>query len=113
MTKKSFDGYGQLLKNWVAFSQKHLYSCPERPELIKDILKEVPEFNYRLAVKAGLTGYAQVYGKYNTKTKDKLLFDLIYIENYSFFLDIRIMFMTFKILFMKESTEGVEDEAHE
>ena len=86
---------------------------PERPELIKDILKEVPEFNYRLAVKAGLTGYAQVYGKYNTKTKDKLLFDLIYIENYSFFLDIRIMFMTFKILFMKESTEGVEDEAHE
>ncbi len=82
---------------------------PERPELIADILKEVPEFNYRLAVKAGLTGYAQVYGKYNTKTKDKLLFDLIYIENYSFFLDIRIMFMTFKILFMKESTEGVED----
>ena len=86
---------------------------PERPELVEKILEEVPEFNYRLAVKAGLTGYAQVYGKYNTRTRDKLLFDLIYIENYSFFLDIRIMFMTFKILFMKESTEGVEDTANE
>ncbi|MBR2794697.1 MAG: sugar transferase, partial [Solobacterium sp.] len=64
---------------------------------------------YRLGVKAGLTGYAQVYGKYNTKLKDKLLFDLIYIEQFSLFLDIRIMFMTFKILFKKESTEGVSE----
>ncbi|MBQ9047901.1 MAG: sugar transferase [Solobacterium sp.] len=82
---------------------------PERPELVEEILKEVPEFNYRLKVKAGLTGYAQVYGKYNTRLRDKLLFDLYYIENFSLFLDVRIMFMTFKILFMKESTEGVED----
>lgn len=82
---------------------------PERPELVKEILKEVPDFNYRLGVKAGLTGYAQVYGKYNTKLKDKLLFDLYYIENFSILMDIRIMFMTFKILFKKDSTEGVED----
>lgn len=80
---------------------------PERPEIVDQIKKEVPEFDYRLGVKAGLTGYAQVYGKYNTKLKDKLLFDLIYIEHFSLFLDIRIMFMTFKILFKKESTEGV------
>lgn len=81
---------------------------PERPEIANEILKEVPSFNYRLKVKAGLTGYAQVYGKYNTKLSDKLLFDLIYIQNFSILLDIRIMFMTFKILFKKDSTEGVE-----
>ena len=82
---------------------------PERPELVEEIKKEVPEFDYRLGVKAGLTGYAQVYGKYNTRLKDKLLFDLIYIEHFSLLLDLRIMFMTFKILFKKESTEGVSD----
>ena len=60
-------------------------------------------------MKAGLTGYAQVYGKYNTKLKDKLLFDLIYIEHYSLLMDIRILFLTFKIVFKKESTEGVTD----
>ncbi len=83
---------------------------PERPEIASEILKEVPEFNYRLGVKAGLTGYAQVYGKYNTKLRDKLLFDLIYIENFSILLDIRIMFLTFKIIFKKDSTEGVSAE---
>ena len=80
---------------------------PERPEIAEQIKQEIPEFDYRLGVKAGLTGYAQVYGKYNTRLKDKLLFDLIYIENFSLFMDIRIMFMTFKILFKKDSTEGV------
>lgn len=83
---------------------------PERPEIVKQILKDIPEFNYRLKVKAGLTGYAQVYGKYNTHLKDKLLLDLYYIENYSMLLDLKIMFLTFKILFMKESTEGVQEE---
>lgn len=82
---------------------------PERPEIRDKILEEVPEFDYRLNVKAGLTGYAQVYGKYNTKLKDKLLFDLMYIQHFTLFLDIRIMFMTFKILFKKDSTEGVEN----
>lgn len=82
---------------------------PERPEIVHTIINDLPEFNYRLKVKAGLTGYAQVYGKYNTRLRDKLLFDLLYIENFSLLLDIRIMFMTFKILFIKESTEGVHD----
>ena len=82
---------------------------PERPEIMDQILKDLPEFQYRLKAKAGLTGYAQVYGKYNTKLRDKLLFDVTYIENFSILLDIRIMFMTFKIIFKKDSTEGVSE----
>lgn len=80
---------------------------PERPELAAEIEKELPEFAYRLKVKAGLTGYAQIYGKYNTTSYDKLKLDLTYIRNYSFFLDLKLMIMTPKIMLMKESTEGV------
>ena len=69
----------------------------------------IPEFHYRLKVKAGLTGFAQVYGKYNTTPYDKLKLDLTYIENYSFWLDIKLILLTFKILFQKENTEGLED----
>lgn len=83
---------------------------PERPELAEEIEKELPEFPYRLKVKAGLTGYAQIYGKYNTTAYDKLKLDLTYIRNYSFFLDLKLMIMTPKIMLMKESTEGVIDE---
>ena len=82
---------------------------PERPELAAEIEQELPEFAYRLKVKAGLTGYAQIYGKYNTTSYDKLKHDLTYIRNYSFFLDIKLMLMTPKIMLMKESTEGVGD----
>lgn len=81
---------------------------PERPEIIKKYRESIPEFSYRLKVKGGLTGYAQVYGKYNTTAYDKLKMDLMYIENYSVFTDIKIIFMTFKILFMEESTEGLD-----
>ena len=81
---------------------------PERPELAAEIEKEIPEFAYRLKVKAGLTGYAQVYGKYNTTFYDKLKQDLVYIRNYSVWLDLKLMIMTPKIMFMKESTEGVQ-----
>ena len=83
---------------------------PERPEIIADYIKEMPEFKYRLKVKAGLTGYAQVLGKYNTTPKDKLKMDMIYIENYSALMDIKLIFMTLKIMFVKESTEGVDEE---
>ena len=82
---------------------------PERPEIIETLLEEMPEFSYRMKVKAGLTGYAQVIGKYNTTLSDKLKMDLMYIENYSLYLDLKLIMMTFKILFMKESTEGVMD----
>lgn len=84
---------------------------PERPELAAEIEKEIPEFNYRLRVKAGLTGYAQVYGKYNTTPYDKLKLDLMYIRKYSLFLDFKLILMTPKIMLLKESTEGVENPA--
>ena len=82
---------------------------PERPEIAEEYMKELPEFQLRLQVKAGLTGYAQVYGKYNTTPYDKLQMDLMYIANPSFAEDIRICFATFKILFASESTEGVAE----
>ena len=81
---------------------------PERPELAAKICEEIPEFTYRLKVKAGLTGYAQVYGKYNTTSYDKLKLDLTYIRNFSFLLDFKLILMTPKIMFIKESTEGVK-----
>ncbi|MBQ8304755.1 MAG: sugar transferase [Blautia sp.] len=82
---------------------------PERREIMKEYEKEIPEFMYRLKVKAGLTGYAQVYGKYNTTPYDKLKLDLFYIENFSFLLDLKLLFMTVKIFFQKEVSEGVDD----
>lgn len=80
---------------------------PERPEIAAQYEEELPEFRLRLQTKAGLTGYAQVYGKYNTTPYDKLVMDLMYIAHPSFLQDLQIMFATVKILFMKESTEGV------
>ena len=81
----------------------------ERPELAEIITKNIPEFSYRLKVKAGLTGYAQIYGKYCTTSYDKLKLDLTYIRNYSIWMDLKLILMTPKVLFMKESTEGFED----
>jgi len=83
---------------------------PERVEHVKKYGEEVPEFSYRLKVKGGLTGYAQIYGKYNTTPYDKLKLDLMYIENYSILLDIKLILMTIKVMFMKESTEGFTEE---
>ncbi len=83
---------------------------PERPEIIAQYMEVMPEFAFRMKVKAGLAGYAQVYGKYNTTPYDKLKLDLTYIENYSFWLDIQLMLLTLKILFWPDSTEGVESE---
>ena len=82
---------------------------PERIENYELYEKEIPEFKYRTKVKAGLTGYAQVYGKYNTTAYDKLRLDLMYIENYSIILDIKLVLMTFRTLFQKESTQGFEE----
>lgn len=84
---------------------------PERVEHCELYGEQIPEFEFRNKVKGGLTGYAQVYGKYNTTALDKLRLDLMYIENYSFALDIKIILMTVRILFKKESTEGFEEVA--
>ena len=82
---------------------------PERPQIAEEYEKAMPEFYLRLQVKAGLTGYAQVYGKYNTTPYDKLLMDLMYISHANILDDLFIMFATVKILFMPESTEGVAE----
>ena len=79
---------------------------PERIEHVRKYTEKIPEFRFRTKVKGGLTGYAQVYGKYNTTAYDKLKLDLMYIENYSLSLDFRIVVMTIKVIFMKSSTEG-------
>ena len=82
---------------------------PERPEFVEKNCKEIPEFAYRMKVKAGLTGYAQVYGKYNTSFLDKLKLDLLYIEKYSVLMDVQIILMTLKIILMKDSAEGISE----
>lgn len=82
---------------------------PERREITDEYAKSIPEFSYRLKVKAGLTGYAQVYGQYNTVPYDKLKMDLTYITSYSIWLDIKLIILTVKILFQKEKSEGVKD----
>lgn len=82
---------------------------PERPEIIAQYVQEVPEFAYRTRVKAGLTGYAQVYGKYNTTSYDKLKLDLIYVQRASVLLDIQLILMTIRVIFTKDSTEGLQE----
>lgn len=82
---------------------------PERPEIIKQYMEDMPEFAFRMKMKAGLAGYAQVYGKYNTTPYDKLKLDLFYIENYTVWLDLKLMLLTLKILFKPESTEGIDE----
>ena len=81
---------------------------PERPEIAKEYEESIPEFSLRLQAKAGLTGYAQVYGKYNTPPYDKVQMDLMYIANQSFSEDFRLILMTLKIMFVPSSTEGVD-----
>lgn len=81
---------------------------PERPEIAEEYCQLIPEFNYRLKVKAGLTGYAQVFGKYNTRPIDKLKLDVYYIQHQNLVLDIELIFKTVKILFEKDNTEGIE-----
>ena len=83
---------------------------PERWEHVEKYCEDIPEFNFRHMMKGGLTGYAQVYGKYNTTALDKLKLDLLYITNYSLLLDLQIIFETVKILVQKESTEGFTEE---
>ncbi len=87
-----------------------------RPEMLTNIFiytEELPEFEYRLRVKAGLTGYAQIAGKYSTSPKDKLILDLMYIEDYSLWMDIKLIFQTLIVLLKKDSTEAFKDSKQE
>lgn len=83
---------------------------PERVEHVEKYTAQLPEFAYRLRVRGGLTGYAQIYGKYNTSAEDKLKMDLMYIERQSLLLDLQLIFLTIKIMFIPESTEGFKKE---
>lgn len=83
---------------------------PERPELTEQYAAEIPQFRQRLRVKAGLTGYAQVYGKYNTTPQNKLMMDLVYIEHRSIWEDLQILFATVKVIFLPDATEGVSED---
>lgn len=88
-----------------------------RPEMLENVqkyTKTLPEFSYRLWAKAGLTGMAQVYGKYNTSPKEKLALDMIYIEQYSLLLDLKLLLRTILVFFTPdESTEAFEEETEE
>lgn len=80
-----------------------------RPEMVKNVelyTQEIPEFEYRLRVKAGLTGYAQIQGKYNTTPRDKLVMDMMYIEQFSILLDIQLIFQTVIAVIRPDSSEG-------
>ena len=106
--KTSLDELPQLF-NILKGEMSFIGPRPERPQSIREYIEEMPEFAYRTRVKAGLAGYAQVYGKYNTTPYDKLKLDLFYIENYSVWLDLKLMLLTLKILFTPDSTEGVDE----
>ena len=109
LRKTSIDEFPQLI-NIFKGEMTIVGPRPERPEIAAEYEKTLPEFRLRLQAKAGLTGYAQVYGKYNTTPYDKLLMDLMYISCASMFMDLRICIETLRILFDKQSTEGMGEE---
>jgi len=107
--KIRFDELPQLF-NVIKGDMSIVGPRPERPVIAEQYVEMMPEFDFRTKVKAGITGYAQIMGKYNTTPYDKLKLDMIYIENFSFVMDFKLILMTIKVLFMPESTEGLEND---
>lgn len=108
--KTRIDEFPQLV-NIIKGDMSVVGPRPERWEHVEKYTEDIPEFRLRLKAKAGLTGLAQVYGKYNTSALDKLKMDLMYIESFSLFMDVQILFETVRVLFQGESTEGFTEEA--
>lgn len=108
LRKIRFDEFPQML-NILVGDMSLVGPRPERPEIAEKYSAELPEFDYRLKVRAGLTGYAQVVGKYNTTPYDKLKMDIVYIAGYSLVMDFKILFLTLRTLFQKEATDGVTE----
>ena len=86
---------------------------PERKEHVELYKKEIVEFDYRYKVKAGITGLAQIYGKYNTQAIDKLKLDLVYIKKCSFMFDLELIMRTLKVLTFSDNTEGFDKKTQE
>jgi exopolysaccharide biosynthesis polyprenyl glycosylphosphotransferase len=83
---------------------------PERPVFVEKFKRQIPDYKYRTLVKAGLSGLAQVLGKYSTTPEDKSRYDIMYIKNYSIMMDLKLILQTIKIMFMKESSEGLKQD---
>ena len=110
LRKTSLDELPQLF-NVLKGEMSLVGPRPERPELAEKYTEENPEFAMRLKVKAGITGFAQVYGRYNTPAIEKAQMDAYYIRKASVLMDLRLILATVKVLFMKESSEGVVTES--
>ena len=96
--------------NILAGSMSVVGPRPERPVFADEFSKAIASYDMRYCLKAGLTGYAQVYGKYNTRVSDKILMDITYGTTYSLLLDVKLILLTIKIMFMKSATQGVDEE---
>jgi exopolysaccharide biosynthesis polyprenyl glycosylphosphotransferase len=107
LRSKRIDEFPQFF-NVLIGSMSVVGPRPERPFFIEQFKRELPDYEYRAAVKAGITGYAQVMGKYTTSFSDKLRFDLWYIKNYSIWLDITLVLKTVKVIFTKAAAGGRE-----
>jgi len=98
----------------VLFGQMSLVGPrPERPIFVKQYARSIPAYRQRHGIKPGITGLAQVYGRYSTDARDKLIYDLIYLQKCSLLTDLDILFRTIKILFLKTSAEGVDRQPHQ